>query len=199
MAEKKIWEKIKIPFWGKILLMCAVVFLASIGYLKSFHTHNDAANLEDIQQMPANKMPRKDVPDIVLISKSGPSKKLSDYKGKVVLLSFWASWCTPCLVELPTFIEIHEKLSSKGFVILPVNVDEPDVATDFVVDYWKTKKFPFETFYDTDKKAADTFQIDTLPSNFILDKNGKLVATGYGANDWASEASIEFIEQLLTE
>lgn len=197
MLEKL--KNLKIPFWGKILIMCVFVFLASIGYLKSFHSHDHASSVEDIQDLSSNDMPRKDVPDISLISKTGPGKKLSDYKGKVVLLSFWASWCTPCLIELPTFIELHEKLGNKGLVIVPVNVDDPETAEGFVPDYWKNKNFPFDNFYDPDKKAAEAFKIDTLPSNFVLDKKGKLVATGYGANDWASEASVKFIEQLLSE
>ena len=181
--------------------MCVLVFFASIGYLRSSHQH--AENENDIQEMSSNDVPgvekRKDIPDLTLIRKSGPSTSLSSYKGKVVLLSFWAKWCTPCLLELPSFIELHEKLAKKGLVIIPVNLDDPEEAATSVPDYWKTKKFPFETFFDPERKSADILKIDTLPSNFIIDKKGKLVATGYGANDWSDEASVKFIEQLLSE
>ncbi len=203
LDEKPPEKKINFPFWAKILIMCLLVFFASIGYLRSLHNHDNRENEGDIQEMSSTDVPspekRKAIPNISLMSKLGPAKKLDQFKGKVVLLSFWASWCTPCLVELPTFIDLHEKLSSKGLVIIPVNVDEPEPAAQFVPGFWKAKKFPFETFYDPNHKSADEFKIDTLPSNFVIDKQGRLVATGFGANDWASDASVKFIEQLLTE
>jgi thiol-disulfide isomerase/thioredoxin len=193
--------KLKIPFWGKLLIMCALVFFASIGYLRSSHQH--AENENDIQDMSSSDVPsaekRKDIPDITMMRKTGPPAKLSDFKGKVVLLSFWAKWCTPCLLELPSFIDLHNKLAKKGLVIIPVNLDDPEEAATGVPDYWKAKAFPFETYFDSEHKSADLLKIDTLPSNFVIDKKGKLVATGYGANDWASEASVKFIEQLLSE
>jgi thiol-disulfide isomerase/thioredoxin len=192
--------RVPLPLWSKVLIMCVVVFLASIGYLRSNHQH--AENVADIQEGPSDVPStdkRKPVPDILLTAGPGENKKLSDFKGKVVLLSFWASWCTPCLIELPTFIDLHEKLSAKGLVIVPVNVDENDQAAQFVGDFWKTKKFPFPTFYDPTHKGAESFQVDSLPSNFVLDKLGRLVAQGYGANDWSSDASVHFIEQLLNE
>ncbi len=190
----------QLPFWLKLIFMCGVVFLASIGYFRSNLQH--AENGMVIQAEPSDVPPadrRKPVPDILLVAGPGTSKKLSEFKGKVILLSFWASWCTPCLVELPTFIDLHEKLADKGLVILPVNVDEPDTATTFVGDFWKAKKFPFQTYYDPKHKSSELFRVDSLPSNFVLDKQGRLVAQGYGANDWSSETSIKFIEQLLSE
>ncbi|MDZ4676702.1 MAG: TlpA disulfide reductase family protein [Oligoflexia bacterium] len=193
-------KRINIPFWGKVLIMCAIVFFASIGYLRSSHYHDE--NIADIQDGPTDvpaPEKRKVVPDILMVASPGNTKRLSDFKGKVVLLSFWASWCTPCLIELPTFIDLHEKLASKGLVIIPLNVDEPDTASKFVPDFWKARKFPFATFYDPTHSESEKFNIESLPSNFVLDKQGRLVAQGYGANDWGSEASVKFIEQLLTE
>jgi thiol-disulfide isomerase/thioredoxin len=193
-------KRFNIPFWGKVFIMSGFVFLASIGYLRSYHDH--AENAVDIQGGPSDvpsPEKRKQVPDIFMVAGPGSNKKLSDFRGKVVLLSFWASWCTPCLVELPTFIDLHEKLADKGLVIIPLNVDEPDTAAKFVTDFWKARKFPFATFYDPTHDASDKFHIESLPSNFVLDKQGRLVAQGYGANDWGSEDSVKFIEQLLSE
>ena len=202
MAKKWQRKMPVVPIWGKLLIMAAIVFLASIGYLRSGHVHDDNVAEVGESKEPSDLPPiekRKIVPNIDLIVKSGTNKKLTDFQGKVVLLSFWASWCTPCLVELPTFIELHEKLAKKGLVIIPVNVDEPESAATFVPDFWRTKKFPFETFYDPNHKSSDQFSVESLPSNFVLDKKGRLVAQGYGANDWGSPASITFIEQLLNE
>ena len=193
-------NSVKVPFWGKVLIMTVVVFLGAIGYLRSHHQH--AENAVDVQEGPSDVPEvgkRKPLPDIVLTSSSGSTKKLSDFRGKVVLLSFWATWCTPCLIELPTFIDLHDKLHEKGLEIVPVNVDEADKATTFVGDFWKTKKFPFPTFFDPTKKATDALKIDSLPSNFVIDKQGRLVAQGYGANDWSADTAVNFIDQLLKE
>jgi thiol-disulfide isomerase/thioredoxin len=199
-VEGEKFKRAPIPFWGKVILMSILVFLAALGYLRSHHQH--AENVADIQEGPSDvpeKGKRKPVPNILITASVGPNKHLSDFKGKVVLLSFWASWCTPCLIELPSFIDLYEKLSDKGLVIVPLNVDEVDQAATFVGDFWKTKKFPFPTFFDPSHEGANSFKVDALPSNFVLDKKGLLVAQGYGANDWASEASIRFIEALLNE
>jgi thiol-disulfide isomerase/thioredoxin len=190
-----------IPFWGKILIASIFVFLAAIGYFRSLHQH--AENKQDIQDSPSDvpdSAKRKLVPDLLFSGAvAGDNKHLSDFKGKVVLVSFWASWCAPCLIELPSFIELHQKLGDKGLVIVPVNVDEDPNAGTFIKDFWKTKKFPFPTFFDPSHKGTEFFQVDALPSNFVLDKKGRLVAQGYGANDWADEKSVKFIEQLLQE
>jgi thiol-disulfide isomerase/thioredoxin len=189
-----------IPLWGKVAIMVVIVLLASIGYLR---THNqNAESAADIQEGPSDvpePEKRKPVPDIMLTAGAGKNMKLSDFKGHVVLLSFWASWCTPCLVELPTFIDLHDKLAKDGLEIVPVNVDENTDSAQEISDFWKTKKFPFPTFFDPTHKGAEAFQVDSLPSNFILDKQGRLVAQGYGANDWSADTSINFIKQLLKE
>jgi hypothetical protein len=96
-------------------------------------------------------------------------------------------------------MELHNKLHDKGLEIIPINVDEPDVAKEFVPHFWETKKFPFENFYDLDKKAQTAYEIDGLPSNFVIDRKGRLVAKGFGANDWGDENSMGFMELLLNE
>jgi len=200
-APKPKSQRPPLPLWAKVLIMSILVFFAAIGYLRT-SSHQHAENVPDIQDEPTDvpaPSTRKAVPDILLTAGAGPNKKLSDFRGKVVLLSFWASWCTPCLIELPTFIDLHQKLADKGLMIVPVNVDESNQAASFVGDFWKTKKFPFPTYYDPTHHSAEAFQVDNLPSNFVLDKEGRLVASGYGANDWSSDTSAKFIEQLLSE
>ncbi len=190
-----------VPLWGKVIIMSILVFLIALGYLRTHNEHAEkTSNIQDGPTDVPDKAKRKAVPDILMTAMRGPNKRLSDFKGKVVLLSFWATWCTPCLIELPTFIDLYQKLSDKGLVIIPLNVDEnAQTAAAFVNDFWKAKKFPFPTFFDPTHEGASSFRVDALPSNFVLDKNGLLVAQGYGANDWGSDASIQFIEELLKE
>jgi thiol-disulfide isomerase/thioredoxin len=189
-----------VPIWAKIALMSVIVFLASIGYLRSL-SHHAEDGLESQERHSSLPAPgeRKAAPDILLVAGAGASHNLSSLKGKVVLLSFWASWCTPCLLELPTFIDLYERLHEKGLEIVPVNVEDVQEAATVVESFWKTKKFPFPTFYDPSHKSTEAFAVDPLPSNFIIDKQGRIAAQAFGANDWTSEVSLKLLEDLLAE
>lgn len=194
-------KRFKIPLGVKLVLIGFIAFLGAMGYLRTVYQPHDES-VAHFHEQPDELPPvekRKQAPDITLVAGAGKTRQLSDFRGKVVLLSFWASWCTPCLVELPTFIDLYESLGDQGLVILPLNVDEPDVAANFVTNFWKKRSFPFPTYYDPDKKASDAFELNNLPSNYVIDKSGKTVAMGFGANDWSNDESKAIIKALLAE
>ncbi|MCC6277266.1 MAG: TlpA family protein disulfide reductase [Oligoflexia bacterium] len=199
--KKRLELKVpNLPLWAKVAIMCVIVFGIGIGYLNSLHEHAEfTGRVQGGQTELPPPESRKQVADIEFKDSQGAVKKLSQFRGKIVLLSFWASWCTPCLVELPTFSELHNKLNRKGLEIIPINVDEPDVASEFVPHFWQTRNFPFTNFFDIDKKAQSTFEVEGLPANFVIDRKGRLVAQGFGANDWGDENSTGFMELLLNE
>lgn len=190
--------KIQIPIWGKLLLMLVVVLMASIGYFRGQmggdvgETPETAADAQNIEK-------RIPAPDTDFITKTGETLKLSSLKGKVVLISFWAHWCAPCLVELPSFKTLHERLNNPDFVVVPVNLDEKDQARDFIQNFWTSKSLPFETYFDPEKNTAKAFQVETLPSNFVLDRAGRVVMSSFGSNDWSNDSTVELIESLLNE
>lgn len=177
------------PVSAKFALMLVLVFFASIGYLKSSFLQkpdfSKAKTAEQDSTVSGTGAPptetRTPAPDIVLTDADGKTKKLSDYRGQVVVLSFWASWCSPCLVELPTFAELKNKFKDQGLEIVPVNVDEGDVGRLFVKDFWPAKNFAFPSFFDPDRKLAEQFQVEILPSNFVIDRQGRIVFSGFGA------------------
>lgn len=142
---------------------------------------------------------RPPVQDFILTDADGKLKKLSEFRGNVVILSFWASWCTPCLVELPTFAEIEKRLHAKGLRVLAVNVDEGNEGKTFAKDFWKKKDFSFPSFFDSSKQIAQIFDVEALPSNFVIDREGRIAFSGFGANDWSNPQTVEFIENLLAE
>lgn len=196
-----------IPVWLKILMMAVAVFFASIGYLRSLHDHDE--NLVDLQE------PKSELPAIekrkpltaggYTFDDKGGKKQLSDFKGKVVIVSFWASWCTPCLVELPTFLDMIQKLKSddsswnEKLAILPINVDDPETTGEFVPKFWENNKFPFPTYFDQDQSLSILFGVSSLPSNYILDKESRIVADGVGTSDWGDPDIIRIIKGLMGE
>ncbi len=181
-------------------LLAMVVALASIGYLRtSFGPNAEMAKTSSPGLDPMETASRQPVGDFQLTDADGKQTPFSSYKGHVVILSFWASWCTPCLVELPTFAEIGERLHDKGLRVVPVNVDEAGVGVPFAREFWGKKKFEFPSFFDANKELAAKFGVDILPANFVIDRSGRIAFSGFGANDWSNDETAETIESLLEE
>jgi len=130
-------------------------------------------------------------------SPHGKSIKLADYRGKVVFLNFWATWCLPCREEMPTMERLYQRFKDKGFVILAVSVDAegPPVVLPFV----KEHKFTFPIGLDPKMTLAERYSVRAIPSSFLVDKNGRLVALALGPRDWDSQAAHALIESLLKQ
>lgn len=103
----------------------------------------------------------------------GISIKLSSFKGQYVLVDFWASWCMPCRQENPHLVEAYEKYKEKGFTILGVSIDQSADAWKQAI---KTDGLLWAQLLDTTQKIAATYGIDAIPKNYLLDKNGKIIA-----------------------
>ncbi len=121
---------------------------------------------------------RKQAPDFELKDSDGKSVKLSDYKGKVVLLNFWATWCGPCKIEIPWFIDFETQLKDKGFAVLGVSLDEE--GWDIVKPYIDSKKVNYRVLMGTDQVAQLYGGVESLPTSFILDRDGKVAKVHIG-------------------
>lgn len=179
--------------------MALFVAFASIGYFTSGVHKLPPGPGANADYDPDEAAKRETVPDFILTEADGKQKKLSEFRGNVVILSFWASWCTPCLIELPTFAEIEKRLKDKGLKVLAVNLDEGDDGKTFAKDFWTKKSFTFPSFFDKAKEVASQMEVEMLPSNFVIDRKGRLAFSGFGANDWSNPETIEFLEGLLQE
>ena len=114
---------------------------------------------------------RKPAPDFTLQDAGGTSVKLSDYRGKVVLLNFWATWCGPCTIEIPWFVEFEQQYKSKGFEVVGVSMDEDGwpAIKPFVTEH----KVNYRILLGTDSVSQLYGGVDSLPTTFIIDRNGK--------------------------
>ena len=128
---------------------------------------------------------------------SGKVQSLMDMRGDITLISFWASWCGPCRVELPTLSILHQKLKDKGLRILAINVDDKTVTQEELNRFWQTMNLPFPFFLDFEKQASKAFNIQSLPIHFILNHNGEVIVTANGANDWSHPRNVQMIQNLL--
>jgi thiol-disulfide isomerase/thioredoxin len=120
----------------------------------------------------------KSAPDIQLKDANGANVKLSDYRGKVVLLNFWATWCGPCKMEIPWFIQFEQQYKSKGFEVVGVAMD--DDGWTAVKPYIAEKKMNYRVVLGSDQVASVYGGIDSLPTTFVIDQQGKIEATHIG-------------------
>jgi peroxiredoxin len=121
---------------------------------------------------------------------------LSDYKGKVTVLDFWASWCKPCKEEFPFLIELYEQYSEKDFSVLTVNLDtEFDNFKKFIKKL--NKDVPFKIILDPDSKIPTLYNIESIPSVFILDKKGVIRYIHIGFTSSEKDNFKKEIESLL--
>jgi len=123
-------------------------------------------------------------------------KKLSDYRGKVVMLNFWATWCPPCRREMPSLERLYSKLKDKGFAVIAVNqFEDPDLVFEFTGRLSLSPTFPI--LFDRDSSVAEQFGVKGLPTTYLLDKEGRVRYRAIGGREF-DHAEIEaMIKELL--
>lgn len=111
------------------------------------------------------------VEDFQLVDLTGKMQRLSQYRGKIVLVNFWATWCKPCTTEMPAMQAIYDKLRDKGFVVLAVNELEDDAK---VREHIKQYGHTFPVLMDRDNKVANQFGVFGLPVSVFIDQEGRV-------------------------
>lgn len=133
------------------------------------HTHEEGENEYD----PA--------PDFTVYDADGKPVKLSDMKGKPVVLNFWASWCPPCKAEMPDFDAVCKEYEGK-VIFMMVNLTDGERETvESARNFIHMMEYSFPVYYDTDMEASNTYGIQSIPTTFFIDADGALVAYGSGA------------------
>lgn len=131
---------------------------------------------------------------LVLTDASGKQHDLADYRGQVVLLNFWATWCEPCKTELPTIERLRSALAGKPFAILAVQMGGSARTAQDTADALGLR---FPLLLDRDSKATDAWNVNILPTTFLIGPGGKIVLRHDGAVDWSSRKWRRRVESLL--
>jgi len=138
---------------------------------------------------------RKTAPDFALKDSNGQTVHLTDYKGKVVLLDFWATWCGPCKIEIPWFMEFEQQFKDRGFAVLGVSMDEDGWSV--VKPYIQNMKINYRVVLG-DEQVSDLYGgLDSLPTTLLLDRQGKIASVHVGLGDGGKEIFKNDIAQLL--
>lgn len=143
-----------------------------------------------------DKVPNSDASEFTLMSVQGQDVSLSDYQGKFVLLNFWATWCPPCVKEMPALNDLHNKLhGSNNFEVVGVHVG-PALAT--VKQFLKDKPVDFDIVIDKNMSLSN-WPVSGLPTTFLISPSGKMLYKATGEREWGSDEMVKFIQSAMKE
>jgi peroxiredoxin len=140
--------------------------------------------------------PTGPAPAFTLGARSGQDVSLAQYKGQVVMINFWASWCGPCRQEMPLLESIYKKYNKMGFTMLGVNV-EPD--SNAANEWLKATPVSFPILYDRDSKVSKLYDVAGMPSTVIIDRSGKLRVLHRGYKPGDENEYLDSIRSLIRE
>lgn len=137
----------------------------------------------------------KVAPDFTLMNMQGEPVSLSQYRGKVVILNLWATWCPPCREEMPSMEGLYRKYKDQGLVILAVSADENGKKA--VSQFLQRTPYSFPILLDSDSVVQNAYGVFRFPESFIIDRNGIVVKKIIGGHNWMSGSTFELINFLL--
>jgi thiol-disulfide isomerase/thioredoxin len=126
------------------------------------------------------------------------TKGIDDYRGQVVLLNIWATWCAPCRVEMPSMQRLEQQLGPKGLRIVAVSVDDPGMEAR-IRAFSDELALTFEILHDAPGAIRQRYQTTGVPETFVIGRDGRIRRRIIGADDWSSATNVAFLERLLAE
>ena len=136
-----------------------------------------------------------DAPNFTLKNLEGKEVSLNEFRGKYVLLNFWATWCGPCKIEMPSLETLYQRFKNKNFVMLAIS--NVMYGATVVKAFVKANKINFPVLLDQQLKTSNRFGVVSLPSTFMIDPKGKIIGAMLGAENWATPNHILYFENLL--
>jgi peroxiredoxin len=149
-----------------------------------------------LDDMGVNRMVQALPIEFSLKDLNGRPVSLSDFRGKIVFLNFWTTWCYACRVEMPDMEKLYQKFKNKNFAIVTINLQEP--ATQ-VKQFFKKFKLTYTALLDPDGEVGTHFMITAIPTTFILDKGGIIIGKVLGPREWGSKKALALFEHLTNK
>jgi thiol-disulfide isomerase/thioredoxin len=185
-------------FLGVPMVRAAFRFIALVGFgvmvAAGFPWSARAASIDKFIVAP-EPMP---APTIAFADADGRTLGLADFKGKVLLVNFWATWCAPCVEEMPSLAKLQKALGGDDFEVVAISIDRGGIAV--------TKPFLAKVgagdlglYVDTTGKSPSAFKTPGLPTSVIIDRDGRLRGKLLGAADWSSDAAHDLVRRYIDE
>jgi thiol-disulfide isomerase/thioredoxin len=185
-----------------IVLLVSVLLISAVVFAMVFYSNDPLARIESgsnnldrlMADIGVGAHPFSNDPlEVKLLSTSGRYVGLDDYRGKIVFLNFWTTWCPTCITEMPSMEKLHQKLLGKNFAMVTVNIQE---SASQVKNFFEKYKLTFTALLDTTGEVSTDFGIRAIPTTFILDKSGQIIGRIAGPREWDSRKSVALFENL---
>ncbi len=183
------------------VLSIILIMVGGIGFYLFYFQYTAAAGSpgQELEGLFGNmgilKMPHPTPPvEIQLKDISGNIVSLSDFRGKIVFLNFWATWCPTCVVEMPSMEKLHQQFKNQDFAMIAVNMQESETQ---VKTFFEKLQLSFTALLDSSGEVAAGLAVNALPTTYFLDKEGRIIGMALGPREWDNQASIALFEFLI--
>jgi peroxiredoxin len=126
---------------------------------------------------------------------NGKKVELKQFRGKIIFLNFWATWCGPCKEEMPSMEVLHKQFREKNFVLLTISVDYEGEKP--VQEFINKNRYTFSVLLDPKCETLDLFEVKGIPTTFLIDKKGKMIGKAIGPRDWKNEEVVSLLNILI--
>ncbi len=179
---------------GMVKKIAYLLFFTFVGFSFCASAQSKVEELfEKTKIQPLNQLQR--APELRLENLEGKTIQLRGLKGKVVLLNFWATWCSPCKEEMPSMESLYQRFDRKDFTLLAVSVDfeEKEKVKGFV----ENKGYTFPVLLDPKGRTLDLYKVRAIPTTFIIDKRGLILGKAIGPRKWDRPEVITMVQILI--
>jgi len=178
---------------GKVFLCCLFVILALLFSLSLTAEGGEGDLFSKIRINPIKG--DKKAPDFSLKDLNGKKVGLKQFRGKILFLNFWATWCGPCKEEMPSLEVLHQQFKEKSFVLLTISVDYEGEKP--VQEFINKHRYTFPVLLDPKCETLDLFEVKGIPTTFLVDRKGKMIGKAIGPRDWKSPEVVSLLNLLI--
>ncbi len=178
-----------------------------LGYFISFNNRGDViVHKVDVpedfsSQFSAVTLPNRaePPPDISFLDPQGKERFWRDFKGEFLLVNFWATWCAPCVVELPSLDRLRQDLKGKGLNVIAISLDKQREHKEIISFLENRSIGDFAAYYDHSGMMERQLRLRGIPTSYLLDRSGNILTIFEGDADWHSPPAIAYFEEILTQ
>jgi peroxiredoxin len=167
----------------------AIVFFVLVGSIAGYFVYREATRVGHPGMINIGQQ----APDFSIKDKEGRLVKLSDFRGKVVFLNLWGTWCIPCIQEMPTMETLNQRFKDRKFQMMAVTVDND---WEIVNKFYAEHNLTLPAYLDPGHQVASLYKVEKFPETFLIDANGYVVKHTWAEN-WADPRAIRTVEELV--
>ena len=192
---RPVWQRRRTPMWVWIAAASLAVILVGAGLITWRLRASAAAQAEPKNPLMLDE-PKTSVQalDFTAVNLGGKTIKLTDYRGSVVILNFWATWCVPCLEEMPALERLSKSLTGQKFKVLAVDLQE---TPDKVQEFAKTHRYAFDLLLDPAGEISSHYGVNRIPVTYVLDQRSNIIYRAIGPRVWDGPDSVDFFRELI--